>query len=331
MNTPNVDHSFSVAPMLDWTDRHCRYFLRLISKRALLYTEMVTTGAIIHGSGDYLSFNAQEHPVVLQLGGSDPKDMAFAAQKAQDYGYDEVNINVGCPSDRVQNGAFGACLMLTPERVAECIRAMQSNVNIPVTVKSRIGVDEQDSYTFLTDFIKTVEDTGCETFILHARKAWLKGLSPKQNREIPELIYDRVYQVKTDFPHLNISINGGVKTLAEAKSHLQYVDGVMVGREVYQNPYFLANVDREIFGEDHDPLTRHQIVEQMLPYIEAQMEKGSTVWHVVRHMLGLFNGIKGAKAWRRHLSENARFNQSDVVEQALSFVDIGHLNEEQFS
>ncbi len=290
--------------MLDWTDKHCRYFLRKISQHTLLYTEMVTTGAIIYGKGDYLDFNQAEHPVALQLGGSDPQDMAKCAALAQQRGYDEVNINVGCPSDRVQNGRFGACLMAEPETVADCIRSMQAEVDIPVTVKSRIGIDEMDEYEDLTRFIDTVSNAGCDTFIVHARKAWLKGLSPKENRDIPPLIYDRVYHLKEEFPDLHISLNGGVKTLSDAEFHLQYIDGVMIGREVYSNPYILADVDGLFYGDDHVVPSREDIVHEMLEYAQQQIEQGARVWHIARHMLGLFQGQPGARVWRRYLSQH---------------------------
>lgn len=290
--------------MLDWTDRHCRYFLRQISRHTLLYTEMVTTGAIIFGKGDYLAFNDAEHPVALQLGGSDPTDMARCSELAQQRGYDEVNINVGCPSDRVQNGRFGACLMAEPQTVAECVSAMQKAVDIPVTVKSRIGIDDMDEYEDLTRFIQTVADAGCKTFIVHARKAWLKGLSPKENREIPPLIYDRVYQLKEQFPDLHISLNGGVKTLDDAAFHMNYIDGVMIGREVYSNPYLLAQVDQRFCEDDHAIPTREQIVANMVNYAEGQLEQGARIWHIARHMLGLFQGQAGARVWRRYLSQH---------------------------
>ena len=290
--------------MLDWTDRHCRYFLRQISKQALLYTEMVTTGAIIYGKGDYLAFNHEEHPVALQLGGSDPSDMAKCAELAQAKGYDEVNINVGCPSDRVQNGRFGACLMAEPETVAACIKSMQAAVDIPVTVKSRIGIDDMDEYEDLTRFVDCVANAGCDTFIVHARKAWLQGLSPKENRDIPPLMYDRVYLLKEQFPDLHISINGGIKTLDEAEEHLKHLDGVMIGREVYSNPWMLSDVDHRICGEPEQSLTRSDIVELMLPYAEQQMKEGARVWHIARHMLGLFQGQPGGRIWRRYLSQH---------------------------
>lgn len=311
---------FSIAPMLDWTDRHCRYFHRQLTSQTLLYTEMVTTGAIIHGKGDYLAYSQAEHPVALQLGGSDPAALAQCAQLAEARGYDEINLNVGCPSDRVQNGRFGACLMGEAALVAECIRAMRDVVSIPVTVKTRIGIDEQDSYQFLCDFIGTVaRDGGCQSFTLHARKAWLSGLSPKENREIPPLDYPRVYQIKQDFPHLNIGINGGVKSLDEAVEHLKYVDGVMMGREAYQNPGILAQVDQRIYGQScaqPDPVA---VVRAMYPYIEAELSQGTYLGHITRHMLGLFQGIPGARQWRRYLSENAHKPGADVsvLERAL--------------
>ncbi|WP_428775234.1 tRNA dihydrouridine(20/20a) synthase DusA [Vibrio sp.] len=312
---------FSVAPMLDWTDRHCRYFHRLLSQQTLLYTEMVTTGAIIHGKGDFLAYNQSEHPVALQLGGSNAKDLATCAKLAEERGYDEINLNVGCPSDRVQNGRFGACLMAEPELVAECVAAMQAEVAIPVTVKTRIGIDDQDSYQFLTDFVSTVsEQGGCEQFTIHARKAWLSGLSPKENREIPPLDYPRAYQLKQDFSHLSIAINGGVKTLQQSFEHLNHLDGVMVGREAYQNPYLLAEVDRQIFGLDTPVKKRSQIVEEMYPYIEQQLSQGAYLGHITRHMLGLFQNMPGARQWRRHISENAHKPGSgiEVVQAALA-------------
>ncbi|RKF18891.1 tRNA dihydrouridine(20/20a) synthase DusA [Alginatibacterium sediminis] len=308
--------------MLDWTDRHCRYFHRLMSQQTLLYTEMVTTGAIMHGRGDYLSYSQQEHPIALQLGGSNAKDLALCAQKAQEYGYDEVNLNVGCPSDRVQNGRFGACLMAEPQLVADCVRAMREVVDIPVTIKTRIGIDEQDSYDFLRQFLDGVQAAGVEHFTIHARKAWLSGLSPKQNRDIPPLDYDRAYQVKRDYPHLNISVNGGIQSLEACKQHLEHLDGVMLGREVYQNPYILSQVDSQIFGLEDSGLSRHQVVEAMYPYIEAHLAQGGRLQHITRHMLGLFQGCVGARAWRRHISENAHKSGADtsVVEIALSKV-----------
>ncbi|WP_299021487.1 tRNA dihydrouridine(20/20a) synthase DusA [uncultured Photobacterium sp.] len=312
---------FSVAPMLDWTDRHCRYFHRQLSEHVQLYTEMVTTGAIIHGKADYLAYNEEEHPLVLQLGGSNPADLAHCAKLAQERGYDEVNLNVGCPSDRVQNGRFGACLMGEAELVAQCVASMREVADIPVSVKTRIGIDEQDSYQFLTDFIGTVsEKGGCRDFTIHARKAWLKGLSPKENREIPPLDYPRVYQLKKDFSHLTMAINGGVKTMEEIEAHLEYLDGVMVGREAYQNPYLMAEIDQRLFGSDKPVKKRREVVEAMFPYIERQLANGTYLNHISRHMLGLFQNMPGARQWRRHISENAHKQGAgiEVLEQALA-------------
>lgn len=312
---------FSVAPMLDWTDRHCRYFHRILSKNALLYTEMVTTGAIIHGKADYLRYSDEEHPIALQLGGSNPADLAHCAKLAQERGYDEVNLNVGCPSDRVQNGRFGACLMAEPLLVAECVAAMREVVDIPVTVKTRIGIDEQDSYQFLVDFVGTVKEKGgCDDFTIHARKAWLSGLSPKENREIPPLDYPRVYQLKKDFPDLTMAINGGIKSMDEAEEHLQHLDGVMIGREAYQSPYILAEVDHRLFGCEKPMLKRREVVHAMFPYIEEQLSQGTYLNHISRHMLGLFQNMPGARQWRRYISENAHKKGSgiEVLEQALA-------------
>ncbi|MCL1038620.1 tRNA dihydrouridine(20/20a) synthase DusA [Shewanella submarina] len=300
-----TNRRFSVAPMLDWTDRHYRYFARLMSSEALLYTEMVTTGAILHGKGDYLAYNSEEHPLALQLGGSNPADLAACAKKAQEYGYDEVNLNVGCPSDRVQNGMFGACLMGEAALVANCVDAMRQVVDIPVTVKTRIGIDDQDSYEFLTQFIDTVKGVGCDTFIVHARKAWLQGLSPKENREIPPLDYPRVYQLKQDYPDLHISINGGVTSIEQAQEHLLHLDGVMVGREAYQNPYILSRVDNELCGHSLPVLSREEVIGKMIPYIEKHLADGGRLNHITRHIIGLYQGLPGSRAWRRHLSENA--------------------------
>lgn len=307
--------------MLDWTDRHCRYFHRLLSQNTLLYTEMVTTGAIIHGKGDFLKYDQSEHPVALQLGGSNVKDLAHCAKLAEERGYDEINLNVGCPSDRVQNGRFGACLMAEPELVAECIAAMKSEVSIPVTVKTRIGIDDQDSYEFLTRFVSIVnEQGGCEDFTIHARKAWLSGLSPKENREIPPLDYPRAYQIKKDFSHLNIAVNGGVKSLDEALEHLEHLDGVMIGREAYQSPYILSEVDQRIFGEDKPVIKRSDVVKAMYPYIDQQLSEGAYLGHITRHMLGLFQSMPGARQWRRHISENAHKKGADlkVLQDALA-------------
>ncbi|MDA1343820.1 MAG: tRNA dihydrouridine(20/20a) synthase DusA [Proteobacteria bacterium] len=313
---------FCVAPMMDWTDRHCRYFHRLISQQAMLYTEMVTTGALIHGDHHrFLQFNPEEHPLAFQLGGSNPRELAICAKMVEDFGYDEVNLNVGCPSDRVQNGRFGACLMLEPDLVADCVAAMGAAVSIPVTVKSRIGVDDRDSYEELTLFIEKVANAGCKTFIVHARKALLKGLSPKQNREIPPLKYDAVYQLKTDFPQLDIILNGGVITLDQTESLLQRLDGVMVGREAYQNPYLLVEVDKRIFNGAETSKSRYEIMSLLLPYIDGQLAQGIRLNSITRHILGLFHGEPGARAWRRHLSENATAPNAgiNVVRDALAF------------
>lgn len=317
--TLETSRKFSVAPMLDWTDKHCRYFYRLMSPSALLYTEMVTTGAIIFGKGDYLSFNAQEHPVALQLGGSDASDMTRCTVKAQELGYDEVNINVGCPSDRVKNGRFGACLMAEPDVVASCVKEMQAAVDIPVTVKSRIGIDDMDEYEDLTRFIDGVAEAGCRHFIVHARKAWLQGLSPKENREIPPLKYERVYQLKQQFPHLHISINGGIKTIEDAHNHLQYTDGVMMGREVYSNPYILTEIEKSLFDADFQPASREDVVQQMVPYTQSHIDSGGRAWHVIRHMLGIYQGQPASRVWRRYLSQNAikQGTQATILIEAL--------------
>ena len=307
--------------MLDWTDKHCRYFHRILTKQTLLYTEMVTTGAILFGKGNYLDFNVDEHPIALQLGGSDPNALAQCAKLAQNHGYDEVNLNVGCPSDRVQNGMFGACLMGNADLVAKCVASMQEQIDIPVTVKTRIGIDDFDSYAFLCQFIETVLPY-TNTFIVHARKAWLSGLSPKENREVPPLDYERVYQLKRDYPNLTIAINGGVKTIDEIKHHLNYVDGVMVGREAYQNPMLLAHIDSQIFGLDTQSIDPIKAIRCLYPYIEQQLLQGAQLNHIMRHTLGIFNGQKGAKQWRRYLSENAHKKGAgiEVVEQALNYI-----------
>lgn len=307
--------------MLDWTDKHCRYFHRILTKQTLLYTEMVTTGAILFGKGDYLDFNLAEQPLCLQLGGSDPVALAKCAKLAEQRGYNEINLNVGCPSDRVQNGMFGACLMGNADLVARCVSAMQEQVDIPVTVKTRIGIDHLDSYDFLRQFIDTLLPF-TNTFIVHARKAWLSGLSPKENREVPPLDYARVYQLKCDYPQLTIALNGGVKTIDEIKHHLQFVDGVMVGREAYQNPLLLAEIDAQIFGIDKPSIDGISAIKALYPYIEQQLTQGAQLNHIMRHTLGIFNGRKGAKQWRRYLSENAHKKGAgiEVVEQALAFI-----------
>ncbi|MCG7945162.1 MAG: tRNA dihydrouridine(20/20a) synthase DusA [Candidatus Thiodiazotropha taylori] len=301
-----LNRRLSVAPMLDWTDRYCRYFLRLISSHVLLYTEMVTTGAILHGNrARFLDFDPSEHPVALQLGGSEPEALAQCAKLGEQWGYDEINLNVGCPSDRVQSGRFGACLMLTPELVADCVKAMRDQVTIDVTVKHRIGVDDQDSYQALCDFVGKVSEAGCETFIVHARKAWLQGLSPKENREIPPLHYETVHQLKRDYPDLQIIINGGITTLEQVEENLKQVDGVMIGREAYNNPWILSQADSLIYASEGSPASRHQIIEAMIPYIDQELSAGTPINRITRHILGLFQGLPGAKKWRRMLSEEA--------------------------
>ena len=303
---PVLDRRLSVAPMLDWTDRHCRYFLRLLSRYTLLYTEMVTTGALIHGERErFLGFDPAEHPIALQLGGSDPRDMAHCARMGADRGYDEININVGCPSDRVQNGRFGACLMAEPRLVADCVAAMKDAVAVPVTVKTRIGIDDRDSYGELLDFAGAVTDAGCDALVVHARKAWLAGLSPKENRDIPPLRYDVVEQLKRDLPNQTIAINGGIKTLEETARFLETLDGVMIGREAYHNPWILAEADRLIFGDARRAPTRNEVLDAFLPYVERELARGTPLSAMSRHILGLFQGQPGARAWRRHLSEQA--------------------------
>lgn len=307
--------------MMDWTDRHCRYFMRLLSPGVGLYTEMVTAAALVHGdAARLLHFDPAEHPVVLQLGGSDPQLMASAARRGADEGYDEININVGCPSDRVQSGAFGACLMAEPQVVAECVSAMKAVVDVPVTVKTRIGIDDLDSYAFLCDFVGVVADAGCDTFVVHARKAILSGLSPKDNRTVPPLDYERVYQLKRDFPGLTIILNGGVTTTAGCRQHLEHVDGVMIGRQAYHDPWFLTELERLVAGEAATvPASRVEVVESMYPYIERQLAGGAELKHVTRHMLGLFAGQPGARAWRRYLSQHAYQPGAgiDVLAQAV--------------
>lgn len=310
--------------MMDWTDRHDRYFLRQISRHTLLYSEMITTGALLHGDRHrFLQYNQAEHPVALQLGGCDPEQLAQCAVMAQEYGYDEVNLNVGCPSDRVQAARFGACLMEEPELVADCINRMRSACDIPVTVKCRIGIDNQDSYAFFTRFVDTVTGGGCEVFIVHARKAWLSGLSPKQNREIPPLQYDFVYQLKKERPDLQIIINGGIETLEQAHQHLNYVDGVMLGRAAYKNPYLLAEVDQQFYGSTDNVKSREEIAMGMSGYINEAMAEGVPFKSISRHMLGLFQGQYGGRLWRRILSEQSHLDDAGVhtLMQALEAVD----------
>jgi tRNA-dihydrouridine synthase A len=292
--------------MMDWSDRHCRFFWRQISRQALLYTEMVTCGALIHGDRErFLNFNREEHPVALQLGGSNATELAQCAQLAQQWGYDEVNLNVGCPSDRVQSGRFGACLMAEPKLVRDCLAAMVAACDIPVTIKHRTGIDHQDSYGELLQFIDTAAESGAHSFIIHARKAWLQGLSPKQNRDLPPLQYDWVYQVKQHFPALEIIINGGIESLAESQVHLAHVDGVMLGRAAYHKPWCLAQVDPLLFEQQAPSRSEMEVVQRMIPYIEAELTRGGRLNHITRHMLGLFQGVPGARAYRRYLSEHA--------------------------
>jgi len=317
MNT--LPHRLCVAPMMDWTDRHCRFFHRLLSPHALLYTEMVTAPAVLHGDrARLLGFDPSEHPVALQLGGSEPHELAAAARVGESLGFDEVNLNVGCPSDRVQSGRFGACLMREPALVADCIAAMRAAVSIPVTVKCRLGVDEQDEYEDLERFVETVRATGCNVFVVHARKAWLEGLSPKENREIPPLNYARVYRLKRDFPALTIIINGGIASVADVHEHLQHVDGVMLGRTAYHEPYRLAEIEHEVFGT---PLPdRDAVLARLKPYVEAHLARGDRLQHISRHILGLYQGLPGARAFRRLLSERAHRADAgyEVVEQAIA-------------
>jgi tRNA-dihydrouridine synthase A len=318
-------HPLSVAPMMDRTDRHCRYFLRQISRRTLLYTEMVTSMAILNGDREkLLGFDRAEHPISLQIGGDNPTDLAKCAQIAEEFGYDEVNLNVGCPSSRVQNGNFGACLMLQPERVAECIAAMGSATKLPVTVKHRIGVDEVDSYQDLVKFVAIVAQTDCARFSVHARKAWLQGLSPKENREVPPLRYEDVHRLKQDFPHLSIEINGGFTTLAQVKTQLQSVDAVMIGRAIYDHPYLLACADSEIYGEQTPPPSRQQIVTAMLPYIDEWLSRGWRLNSITRHMLQLFHGQPGSRVWRRVITEQSVLPGAgvEVIAQALERMQV---------
>ena len=313
--------------MMGWTDRHARYFLRLITKHTLLYTEMVTTGAMLHNKqkvGDqkrFLDYHAAEHPLALQLGGSDPQALAQCTLMAEDAGFDEINLNVGCPSDRVKSGSFGACLMAQPELVAECIATMQAKVDVPVTVKCRIGIDDMEGYQPLQHFVDTVAATGCDTFIVHARKAWLKGLSPKQNREIPPLKYEYVHRLKAERPELTIVINGGIKNIETMHQEMDYVDGVMIGREAYYNPYLLAQVDKNIYHDAKaDIKSREEVVQQMCDYIDSELSKGVVLHSMTRHILGLYQGCRGAKSWRRYLSEYGHREGADssVVREALA-------------
>lgn len=303
MTDQTLDRRLSIAPMMERTDRHCRYFLRLITRHTLLYTEMITTAALLHGDRErLLAFDENEHPLALQLGGSDPVAMAACARMAEENGFDEVNVNVGCPSPRVRSGRIGACLMTEPRLVADCVAAMGDATRLPVTVKTRIGVDEQDSYESLVDFVETVAGAGCETFIVHARKAWLSGLSPRENRSVPPLRHDVVQRLKSDFPHLCVVLNGGVSDLDQARRHLAHVDGVMVGRKAYHNPYMLARADAVVFEDRHPIPDRTAIIERLLPYVERELRSGTRFAHMGRHLMGLYQGVPGARAWRRNLA-----------------------------
>ncbi|MEQ1889938.1 MAG: tRNA dihydrouridine(20/20a) synthase DusA [Alphaproteobacteria bacterium] len=315
-------YRFCVAPMMDWTDRFDRYFLRLLSRHARLYTEMITASAVLHGDrARLLGFDAAEHPLALQLGGSEPAALAQAAKIGADFGYDEINLNVGCPSDRVQSGRFGACLMAEPALVARCVAAMRAAVpHLPVTVKCRIGIDAQTPEEILPHFIATVRDAGCTVFLIHARMAWLEGLSPKQNRDVPPLDYALAHRMKAEFPHLTFVLNGGLHSLADAAPHLAQMDGVMLGRAAYHNPYLLAEVDSRLFGDITPPPSRIEVIERLLPWTEEQIGQGIPLHCITQHILGLFQGQPGAKSWRRHISENAHRPGAgvEVIRNALA-------------
>jgi tRNA-dihydrouridine synthase A len=323
MNKKDKDWLFSVAPMMDWTDRHCRMFHRLMTRRGRLYTEMLTTGAVLHGDRRrLLAFDAAEHPVALQLGGSDPKDLAESAKIGEDFGYAEINLNVGCPSERVKEGRFGACLMAEPLLVGACVAAMKAAVRIPVTVKCRIGIDEQDSEAALDALAQAVVALGADALIVHARKAWLNGLSPKENRDIPPLDYERVYRLKASMPQVPVIINGGIGSLAEAKRHLAHVDGVMLGRAAYREPWRLLDVDLELFGEAAPFATMKDVFEAMMPYIERELAAGTRLHSITRHFVGAFHGVAGARAFRRHLAERGvrAGAGADVLRDAIALV-----------
>ena len=319
-----INRKLSIAPMMDHTDRHCRYFLRLITRHTLLYTEMITATAILNGNRErLLAYSDSEHPLALQLGGSDPVELKQCATIAEDYGYDEINLNVGCPSDRVQTGSFGACLMAEPQLVAECISAMQKVTTVPVTVKTRLGIDNHDSYDDLATFINRVSIAGCRTFIIHARKAWLKGLSPKENREVPPLNYSTVYQLKKDFPELEIIINGGFNRLEQIQEQYNYVDGVMIGRAAYHDPYLLAEVDRKIFTDKNAVKSRQHILSEFMDYVSRQLQQGVALNHMTRHILGLYQGQPGARAYRRQLGQHACRSGAgiEILKQAVDVVN----------
>ncbi|MCW4149187.1 tRNA dihydrouridine(20/20a) synthase DusA [Halomonas sp. 18H] len=322
--TSTLDRTFSVAPMMDWTTRDYRAFARTLTRRALLYTEMVTTGAILYGSPRerFLGHDPVEHPLALQLGGSDAGALAECAAIAEHWGYDEVNLNVGCPSDRVQNNLIGACLMAHPDKVAAAVKAMQAQVSIPVTVKCRIGIDDQDEDADLARFVEQVAEAGCETFIVHARKAWLEGLSPKENRDVPPLNYPRVHRLKAQYPGLHIGINGGIKGLEECRAQLDRVDSVMIGREAYQNPWLLSSVDSRLYNAEDPATSRHAAARALRPYIAERLAEGARLNHLTRHLLGLFQGCPGGRRFRRHLSENAHREGAGlaVLDDALGLV-----------
>ncbi len=317
-------HRFCTAPLMEWSDRHCRYLWRLLSKRTRLYTEMVTSPALIHGDREkFLAFHPDEQPVALQVGGSNKEELAQCARLAEEWGYSEVNLNCGCPSDRVQNGMIGACLMAHPQLVADCIKAMQDASSIPITIKHRIGIDDMEDYSGLFNFVEKVAATGCNTFIVHARKAWLQGLSPKENREVPPLRYELVHQLKRERPELNIIINGGINSLADAKEHLSLVDGVMIGREAYHNPFFLADVDKQLFGDaSNTKLDRATVFKKYMEYCKNELAQGTRLHHMTKHVLGLFHGQKGGRAFRRHISEHVHRPGAGiaVMEDAFSLV-----------
>jgi len=317
-----IDRRISIAPMMGWTDKHYRYFMRIISPNTLLYTVMFTTGTLVYGKkNEFLEYNQEEHPVALQLGGSDPTDLATCAKIGEEFGYDEINLNCGCPSDRVQKGKIGACLMAEPNLVAECVYAMKQVVDVPVTVKTRIGIDDLDSYEFLTDFISKVAEKGCDSFCIHARKAILDGLSPAENRSIPPLKWDVAYKLKRDFPHLNITMNGGIETVEQIKEILTQTDGAMLGREAYKNPFLFAEIEREIFNNPVS-LSREEVIEKFIPYIERHLSKGLPIKDITRHILGLYHGCKGGKKWRQILSSDAYNDNAgiEVIYKALQCV-----------
>ena len=323
--TDRVNRKICLAPMMDYTDRHFRYLMRLISNNMLLYTEMVHCGAVLFGDRDrFLQFNDLEMPVALQLGGNNPHQLAQSAKIAEDYGYSEVNLNVGCPSDRVQSGQFGACMMADPQLVAECIASMQKAVSIPITVKNRIGIDKHADYEFLHHFVEVVAQTGCSTFAIHARKAWLEGLSPKENRDIPPLEYEKVYQLKNNFPQLEIIINGGITDYAQIDVHLKHVDGVMIGRKAYNDPYYWQQVDEIYFNDEKSDISREIFVKQYMEYIQSQLSNGIYLKHMIKHILNMFAGQPRAKVWRRYLSENMnnRSNDIEIIEQAMELLQL---------